>query len=117
MGSAVKSILPIVGTVVGAYFGGPAGAAWLGGAMGAGAGAAVGTAAGAAIGGAAGTALAGKPKVLEVPAIPAQTIMPTPDSTAVAAAKRRSIASQSSRQGRASTILTQGGLDGDKLGS
>ena len=114
MGSAVKSVLPIVGTVVGAYFGAP----WLGGMLG---GAAAGTAAGAAIGGLAGSALAGSNKApkVETPNIPAQTIMPTPDSSAVAAAKRRSVASQSARQGRASTILTQGGLDSssDKLGA
>ena len=51
------------------------------------------------------------------PSSTAQTAMPTPDSTAIAQAKRRSISAQIARRGRASTILTgdQGGTE--KLGS
>lgn len=48
------------------------------------------------------------------PAIPPPTPMPVPDDAAVAAAKKRSIAAQLQRRGRASTILTDpvtGGSD------
>ena len=109
-----KTLLPIAGTVLGSMVGAP----WLGGVLGA----AGGTAAGAAIGGLAGTALAGSQKPTAEPTAPtvlAPPVMPTPNSQAVEAAKRRSIAGQIQMKGRASTILTQGGLDnsGDKLGA
>ena len=106
--SSIKSILPVVGTVVGSYFGMP------------GIGGALGTALGGAAGGAIGTVLGGtaKPVSLDTPALPKQAVMPVPDSQATEAARRRSIVQQYGRKGRASTVLTQGGLDeGTKLGS
>lgn len=49
------------------------------------------------------------PGVPSAPIIPAVTPMPLPDDAAVAAARRRSIASQLDRQGRAGTILDSSG--------
>ena len=43
--------------------------------------------------------------VVAAPAITSPPVMPTPDDAAVKAAKRRSIAEQIRRRGRASTIL------------
>jgi len=108
MGSIAKTLLPIAGTVIGSYFGMP------------GIGGALGTALGGAAGGAVGTALAGRSEAPSVPqpSVQPTSVMPLPDSEAVAAEKRRSISSQVSRRGRASTILTQGGLDqGTQLGA
>ena len=78
---------------------------------------------GAAALGAAGTAAVGagaaalgakslmgkKPKAA---AAPAATVMPTPDDESIQAAKRRRVVEMQSRQGRASTILS----DADTLG-
>lgn len=50
------------------------------------------------------------------PEVTKPTVMPTPDSTEVAAAKRRSIADMLARQGRASTILTDQSSKTDALG-
>lgn len=47
-----------------------------------------------------------KPQVIQPPAAPPVTPMPTPDDAAVAEAKKKSIASVLNRTGRASTILT-----------
>ncbi len=108
MGSMVKTLLPIAGTVIGSYFGFPG----LGGALG--------TAVGGAAGGLAGSLLAGsqKPTQVQAPALPTQPLMPSPDSAAVAQQQQKSIAEQIARRGRASTILTQGGLgEGTKLGA
>lgn len=49
------------------------------------------------------------------PKVEAPTVMPTPDDQAVTAAKKKSIAAQLQRQGRASTILSQTG-NADALG-
>ena len=49
------------------------------------------------------------------PSPTAPTVMPTPDDQAVQAAKKRSIAAQVARRGRASTILSDTGAE--KLGS
>lgn len=46
------------------------------------------------------------PAPAPAPVVAKPTAMPTPDDAAVAAAKKRSIAAQIQRQGRASTILT-----------
>lgn len=109
MGDMAKTLLPIAGTVIGASFGIP------------GVGGALGSALGGAAGGAIGTALAGSQRreTPQAPALPAQPVMPSPDSAAVAAAQRRSIAEQTARRGRASTILTQNGYDAtsDRLGA
>lgn len=54
----------------------------------------------------------------EEPAAPTQskpTVMPTPDDQAVQQAKRRQIASDVARRGRASTILTES-ASSEKLG-
>lgn len=53
--------------------------------------------------------IAGLEKATDVPAAPAtttETEMPTVDSEQAALAKRRSVATQRARSGRASTILT-----------
>lgn len=49
------------------------------------------------------------------PTVEPPTPMPTPDDKTVAAAKKKSIAAQLQRQGRASTILSQTG-NADALG-
>ena len=51
-----------------------------------------------------------------VPVVTPPTPVPLPDDEAVAAAKRRSIAKQMQRSGRASTMLTQDPVTGDTLG-
>ena len=55
------------------------------------------------------------PSAAAAPAVTPPTPMPTPDDAAIKAAKRRSIADQQRRQGRASTILTDTGTT-DALG-
>lgn len=52
------------------------------------------------------------PAPTPVPAIPEPTIMPTPNDVKMRAAKKKSVAAQQKRGGRASTILTES----DKLG-
>lgn len=47
----------------------------------------------------------------KTPEILPPTPMPTPDDAASRAAKRKSIAAQQQRQGRASTILTEAATD------
>lgn len=59
-----------------------------------------------------GTHLGGRGSKKAAPAA-SDPVMPLPDDEAVRAARRRSIAQQSGRSGRASTILTD---SGDKLG-
>lgn len=49
------------------------------------------------------------------PTVEPPSVMPTPDDKAVQAAKKKSIAAQLQRQGRASTILSQTG-NADALG-
>lgn len=56
------------------------------------------------------------PKVPDAPVVTPPTPIPLPDDEAVAAAKRRSIAKQMQRSGRASTMLTQDPVTGDTLG-
>lgn len=58
------------------------------------------------------------PSVTQIaaPAVTKPTTMPTADSEAVTAAKRRSISEMLSRQGRASTILTGQDSNTDALG-
>ena len=53
---------------------------------------------------------------VQAPALSTPTIMPVPDDQAVQQAKRRSIAAQMARRGRASTILTDGQSSGETLG-
>ena len=50
------------------------------------------------------------PTPLPAPKVPPPPVMPLPDDAAVAEAKAKSLAQQTARQGRASTILT--GLSG-----
>jgi len=56
-----------------------------------------------------------QPKV-EPPAVTQPNVMPVPDDQAVQQAKRRSIAAQMARRGRASTILTDSQSSGETLG-
>lgn len=69
----------------------------------------------AAAAGAVGAAAAGAmaPKSPALPQVKPPPTMPTPDSQAVVAAQRRSLAAQVARRGRQSTILTD---TGDTLG-
>jgi hypothetical protein len=53
---------------------------------------------------------------VQAPALSTPTIMPVPDDQAVQQAKRRSIAAQMARRGRASTILTDSQSSGETLG-
>lgn len=50
-------------------------------------------------------------QVYTPPPIPAPPVMPVPDDTAVKAAKRKSLAEQLRRRGRASTILSDESTD------
>lgn len=59
----------------------------------------------------------GSPSPPPAPIITAPPVMPTPDDKAVKDARRRSLAMQLSRRGRASTIDTQGAAGGDTLGA
>lgn len=45
-------------------------------------------------------------KKIKAPKVPKPVVMPTPDEDAINAIKRRSLAEQFGRRGRASTILT-----------
>lgn len=73
------------------------------------------SAAGSVAGAVASSLLSPKPRGLGRPGVSAVPVMPLPDDLNVQRAKRRSIASQMARRGRASTILTSDGLS-DKLG-
>lgn len=53
---------------------------------------------------------------VQAPALTPPTVMPVPDDQAVQQAKRRSIAAQMARRGRASTILTDSQSSGETLG-
>lgn len=60
-----------------------------------------------------------KPEVPEIPPPPVvtpPTPMPLPDDEAIQQARRRSIAAQMQRSGRASTLLTQDPVTGGTLG-
>lgn len=89
-GNAGAKILPVIGTVVGSYFGYPA--------------------AGAALGGLAGAAVE-RPTKLPVP-----PVVPMPDQSMIDKAKQDSLMSQFARRGRASTVLTGAAQDTGKLG-
>lgn len=113
-GGLLKAILPIAATALGAY--------WLGPmiASGAGISAAAGTALGGAVGGLAGQAVAGSPEVpkIEMPQASQPTAMPQIGGTETQAAQTKTLAALRQRQGRAASILSQGGLDNtsSKLG-
>jgi hypothetical protein len=47
-----------------------------------------------------------KPAAVEVPVIPEPTVMPLADDAAAEAARKKSLAAQQKRGGRASTILS-----------
>lgn len=53
-----------------------------------------------------GSALSKKNKAPQMPAMEKPTVMPDPNDEAVRDARRRSLAAQMARKGRASTILT-----------
>ena len=53
---------------------------------------------------------------VDPPPVTPPTVMPTPDDKAIQDAKRRSIAAQMARRGRASTILTGNQSGGETLG-
>lgn len=53
-------------------------------------------------------------KIGDAPAVTPPPLMPTPDDAAMIAARKRSLAEQISRRGRASTILTND--NAEKLG-
>lgn len=59
-------------------------------------------------------ALLPKTPKADAPAVTPPPIMPTPDDAAMVAARKRSLAEQISRRGRASTILTND--NAEKLG-
>lgn len=118
-GSADAFAAPLVGAEAAAY-GGPS--------IGMGAGAVGGgaassllnsptaqSAAGSVAGTLASTALTPRARGMARPSVSPVPVMPLPDDLNVQRAKRRSIAAQISRRGRASTILTSDGLS-DKLG-
>lgn len=113
-GGLLKTILPIAATALGAYWLGP----MIAGGMGVSA--AAGTALGGAVGGLAGQAVAGSPEVpkIEMPAISQPTEMPQIGGTETVAAEKKTLAALRMRQGRAASILSQGGVDNSstKLG-
>ena len=116
-GGILKSIVPIAATALGAYFLGPA----IGGMIGSGAGAAAaGTAIGGAVGGLAGQAVAGSgtPLSINVPGVSTPTEIPQIGGTETQAAATKTLTALRQRQGRAASILSQGGLDNtaSKLG-
>lgn len=106
-GGILRSVLPIAASALGAYYLGPMIAA------GAGVSAAAGTAAGGAIGGLAGSAVAGSQEVpkIEMPTPSAPTAMPQIGGTETVAAQQKTLAALRQRQGRAASILSQGGVD------
>jgi len=113
-GGIIKSVLPIAASALGAYFLGPMIAA------GAGVSAAAGTAAGGAIGGLAGSAISGgqqQPNI-QMPTLSTPTEIPQIGGTESQAAATKTLTSLRQRQGRAASILSQGGTDNisSKLG-
>jgi hypothetical protein len=68
------------------------------------------------VGGVIGSVLGISPKAPTPPALEAPKTMPTMDAAAVAEAKRKSIAAQQARGGRASTFLSDVGTT-DKMGA
>lgn len=50
----------------------------------------------------------GKPDKVKSPKVKEPAVMPTPDDAEVQRARRRSLAAQRQRSGRASTVLSQG---------
>lgn len=116
-GGIFKQIIPIAASALGAYFLGPMIAA------GAGVSAAAGTAAGGAIGGLAGQAVSGGAQGpgsvnVNMPGPTAATEMPQIGGTETQAAQTKTLSALRQRQGRAASILSQGGLDNtsSKLG-
>ncbi len=109
MGGAVKSAMPVIGTIVGSMIGAPE----LGAAFGMGS-----AAAGAAVGGLAGIAGstimgAGQKAATAGPPPQLATIptMPAINGPQIAAAQQASVAQQMTRGGRASTILNASPTD------
>jgi hypothetical protein len=62
------------------------------------------------------TGMLGDKSSTQAPTMTPPTVMPVPDDQAVQQAKRRSIAAQMARRGRASTILTDSQSSGETLG-
>jgi hypothetical protein len=112
MGKHIQPVLQAAGTVLGAVY-----APELLPGLTAGTASAVGGAVGGGAGTVIGSALTPKPAQPQIPGLLAQPVMPVPDSDTQLAQQRQKLA-LAQNKGRASTILTQGGLgEGTKLGA
>lgn len=115
-GGGFKAIIPLAASALGAYFLGPA----IGAAIGGTSGAAAGTAIGGAVGGLAGQAVAGMDKGVSInmPGPSSPNAMPIVGGSGTEDAQAKTLATLRARQGRAASILSQGGVDNtsSKLG-
>lgn len=120
-GGLIGKILPIAASALGAYFLGPAVGGMLERAgMAAGTAAAAGTAVGGAVGGLAGFAAAGavggnQGINISMPTPSTPTEIPQIGGTESQAAATNTITALRQRQGRAASILSQGGMDNTSI--